>query len=77
MTVQHETKPRDPIERLNHFTSRAQMIGAAACTLVGFLPGAIVLGAGAALDIAGNNFYKDMKQRHLRRSIGAAATATR
>ena len=49
------------------------MVGAAACALVGFVPGAVVLGAGATLDIAGNNLYKDYKARAARK-LGGVVT---
>lgn len=66
-------QPKDPIERFNRFTSRVQMVGAAACALIGFIPGAVVLGAGATLDIAGNNLYKDYKARAARK-LGGVVT---
>ena len=73
MTYSPESRKKDIVERLGDFTFRAQAIGAAGCALVGFMPGAILLGAGAALDKAGNTLYKQARE-HTRRKLGGVAT---
>ena len=60
---------KDIFERFGDLTFRAQAIGAAAFTLVGFMPGAVLLGTGAALDYAGNTLYKQARD-HTRRKLG-------
>ena len=73
MKSNHEGPKKDIIERFGDFTFRVQAIGAAGCALVGFMPGAILLGAGAALDKAGNTLYKQARE-HTRRKLGGIAT---
>lgn len=73
MSTNPERSRKDAIERFGNFTTRAQAIGATACALFGFVPGAVVLGAGAALDAAGNNLYRNFRDR-TRRKLGGVAT---
>ena len=73
MTKTPEGPKKDVVERFGDFTFRAQAIGAVGCALVGFIPGAVILGAGAALDKAGNNLYKQARE-HTRRKLGGVAT---
>ena len=73
MTYSPESRKKDIVERFGDFTFGVQAVGAVACTLIGFMPGAVVLGAGAALDKAGNNLYKQARE-HTRRKLGGIAT---
>ena len=73
MTKTPEGPKKDVVERFGDFTFRAQAIGAVGCALVGFMPGAVILGAGAALDKAGNTLYKQARE-YTRRKLGGIAT---
>lgn len=64
---------KDLFERFGRFTVRAQAIGCVACAAIGLVPAAAILGAGAALDHAGNTLYRQAKAR-IARGLGRAAS---